>query len=470
MLGFGLAGAVRQIDFALVDMIVFVMLLPLAFFVAVTQREREVRHQVRIRHRVEHDGLTGLRNRAGLTAAMGDREVTAVIALDLDGFKDINDTLGHDAGDELLIALASRMTGVVGHRGTLARTGGDEFAVLAHCPDPETLAFELLQACRHRVTLGEIDVGVGASIGLAFAAPNGHVDPQELMRRADLAMYEAKRTQGGVKRWSDQTRSASRNRISLTGDVERAFENDEFVLYFQPIVDAVSGEVVDSEGLLRWLHPTHGLLLPNDFLELVEGIGRRGAMDRLVFDRAARFAARIRPFNVGVSLNVSAASLLRSSLPQTLAATLARHDVVPRRITVEVIEDEMLDEHATARAVLSALGELGVGIAIDDFGTGHSSLSRLRRLPVTSLKIDRTFVSAMLASDDDEAIVGAVSRLGQSLDLLVVAEGVEDMAVRDHIVAADLPIDRLQGYGVARPMPEDDLVEWIEARRRVTVG
>jgi EAL domain-containing protein (putative c-di-GMP-specific phosphodiesterase class I) len=200
-------------------------------------------------------------------------------------------------------------------------------------------------------------------------------------------------------------------------------------------------ELVDVEGLLRWRHPEHGLLAPGDFLELVEGIGRRSTMDQLVFDQAAAVAAQLQSRNIGVSLNVSAGSLLRSSMPQ------------------------VLDDQSTARAVLGALGDIGVGIAIDDFGTGHSSLSRLRDLPVTSLKIDRSFVSQMLTSEDDRAIVSAVSHLGRSLGLVMVAEGVEDLAVRDHMQAVGLPIDRLQGFGIARPMLAPALHEWINTRR-----
>ena len=223
--------------------------------------------------------------------------------------------------------------------------------------------------------------------------------------------------------------------------------------------------MVDVEGLLRWRHPVKGLLEPVDFLELVEGIGQRSTMDRVVFDQAAALAARLQPMNVGVSVNVSAGSLMRSSVPQVLADALRRYDVVPQRITVEVIEDEMIDESPTARAVLGALGELGVGIAIDDFGTGHSSLSRLRRLPVTSLKIDRTFVSSMLSCDDDMAIVAAVSELGRALDLLVVAEGVGALVIRNRILEVGLPIDRIQGYGIARPTPSAHLLGWLEARQ-----
>jgi diguanylate cyclase (GGDEF)-like protein len=460
--GFTLVGVTQSIDLWLVMVVVYILLLPLLFFLSATQRERDAQHQLRIRHRIEHDSLTGLRNRAGLASAVAEAPVDAAIAIDLDGFKDINDTLGHKAGDELLIALASLMEAAIGAGGVLARTGGDEFSVLVRDADPDTIAGDVLRVCRRRIALGDIDVSVGASIGVALAESNA--DAAELIRRADLAMYDAKRRQVGVRRWSDQTRSASRLRVSLSGDVERGFDDGEFELFFQPIVDLHSDEVVDVEGLLRWRHPDHGVLAPADFLELIEGIGRRASMDRVVFDQAAALASTLQPLNIGVSVNVSAGSLLRASLPQLLEETLRRHDVVPQRITVEVIEDEMADEQSTARAVLGALGELGVGVAIDDFGTGHSSLSRLRRLPVTSLKIDRSFVSSMLVSEDDQAIVTAVSHLGRSLDLVVVAEGVEDLAVRERFLDLDLPVDRLQGFAIARPMPASEILAWIGNR------
>lgn len=455
--GFAAAGIMQQPVYWVPLVAIYILLLPLLFFMSVTQHEREARHQVRIRHRVEHDVLTGLRNRSGLAEAFAAESVTAVVAIDLDGFKDINDTLGHEAGDQLLRSLAARMDETVGPRGVLARIGGDEFAVAVRSGAAERVAAELLRACRRRVSLGDIEVSIGASIGVALAT-SGEEGP-ELLRRADLAMYEAKRNQGGMRLWSEATRRASRRRVSLSGEVESGFERGEFELHFQPIIETESGRMIDVEGLLRWQHPERGLLFPVDFLQLVEGIGRRSTMDRLVFDEAAALAVRL-PTTIGVSVNVSAGSLLRSSLPISLDAALKRHDVPAQRVTVEVIEDEMIDEHSTARAVLGALGEMGVGIAIDDFGTGHSSLSRLRRLPVSSLKIDRSFISSMMSSDDDRAIVSAVSQLGNALDLIVVAEGVDDLAIRGHLDDHDITVDRLQGYGIAAAMPADQLVAW----------
>ena len=278
--GFTLVGVTQSIDLWLVMVVVYILLLPLLFFLSATQRERDAQHQLRIRYRIEHDSLTGLRNRAGLASAVAEGPVDAAIAIDLDGFKDINDTLGHKAGDELLVALASRMEAAIGAGGVLARTGGDEFSVLVRDADPDTIAGDVLRVCRRRIALGDIDVSVGASIGVALAESNA--DAAELIRRADLAMYDAKRRQVGVRRWSDQTRSASRLRVSLSGDVERGFDNGEFELFFQPIIDLHSDEVVDVEGLLRWRHPDHGVLAPADFLELIEGIGRRASMDRVV--------------------------------------------------------------------------------------------------------------------------------------------------------------------------------------------
>ena len=437
---------------------VFVLLLPLLLFVASVQTERDLQHRLRMRHRAEHDGLTGLRNRTGLAVVLESATVQSVIAVDLDGFKDINDTLGHEAGDELLVALAERLEEIIGDRGALARVGGDEFTIAVFVEDAAMVANDVLRACRRRVPLKDVDVSIGASLGIAAATEGA--DGAELLRRADLAMYEAKRSQGGIRQWTDATRSASRARVELSGEVEKAFEDGQFRLHFQPIVDISSGEVVDVEGLLRWDHPILGMINPESFLELIEGIGRRSTMDRLVFDQAAALVARL-PDSIDVSVNVSAGSLMRSSLPVALEASLLRHRVDASRFTVEVIEDEMVDEQSTARNVLTTLGEMGVGIAIDDFGTGHSSLSRLRHLPVTSLKIDRSFVAGVVANDDDRAIVAAVAELGAALDLTVVAEGVESMAVRASMLEHGMRVDRLQGFGIAEPMPADDLLAYV---------
>ncbi len=464
--GFATLGWIHDIDLWLPMVAGYTLMVPLHFFVAMMQAQRVAQFETNIRHRIEHDPLTGLLNRAGLAVAFSEARPEAVMIVDLDGFKDVNDTLGHDAGDQLLRLLAERMNDVVADDQVLARIGGDEFAIAVFEGDPDRVASDILHACRRRVTLDEIDVSVGASIGVA-ATGDESVEGPELLRRADLAMYEAKRGHGGVRRWTALTQTVSLERVSLSGEVERGFERGEFELFFQPMVEIENEQVVEVEGLLRWRHPTRGLLAPADFLQLIEGIGRRSSMDREVFDQAAAMASTINDRGIGVSVNVSAGSLLRSSLPRVIDETLRHHGVSARQITVEILEDQVVDEHSTARAVIGALGELGVGIAIDDFGTGYSSLSRLRRLPVTTLKIDRSFVMSMLDSRDDEAIVSAVAGLGKALELMVVAEGVEDMAVRTRILDQGYGIDRLQGFGIARPMPAPDLLTWLDSRDRV---
>ncbi len=463
--GFATLGWIHDIDLWLPIVAVYTLMVPLHFFVATTQAQRVEQFEKSIRHRIEHDPLTGLLNRAGLAVAFSETNPKAVMIVDLEGFKDVNDTLGHDAGDQLLGLLADRMSDVVADDHVLARIGGDEFAIAVFEGDPDRVAGDILQACRRRFTLDEIDLSVGASIGVAVAAAEV-VEGQELLRRADLAMCEAKQGHGGIRRWTERTQTVSLERLSLSGEVERGFERGEFELFFQPMIETESERVVEVEGLLRWRHPTRGLLAPADFLQLIEVIGRRSTMDREVFDQAAAMAATVNARGIGVSVNVSAASLLRSSLPRVIDEILRHHGVSARQITVEILEDQAVDEQSTARAVIAALGELGVGIAIDDFGTGYSSLSRLRRLPVTTLKIDRSFVMSMLESRDDEAIVSAVAGLGRALELMVVAEGVEDMAVRSRILDRGYGIDRLQGFGIARPMPATDLLSWLDSRDR----
>ncbi len=444
--------------------VIFAIVQPVLIHLSRLHRLRERAARIEIRRRADSDPLTGLLNRRALARLLaGPQAGRAVLVCDLDGFKDVNDTLGHTAGDELLVALATRIAEEVGDDGVVARFGGDEFAVLVDADVAHDVARRLVAACRHRVPLGDLDVSVGVSIGGAIPRLIGDglkVDGEELLRRADLAMFEAKRNGGGVRIWSDQMERITLDRVRLTGEVDRAFDDGELDLWFQPIVDIRSGAIVGVEGLIRWHHPDHGVLGPDQFLAMMEAVGRRTEVDAVVFDAGAAMAARLCEWGTTVSLNVSAGSLMRRTLPHELLGALERHGVPPARVVLEVVEDELVGDQAVTREVVERLGRLGIALAIDDFGTGHSSLARLRRLPVAALKIDRSFVIGFTANEDDDAIIAAIGQLGRALDLIVVAEGVDDLSLVSPLAARG--IDRVQGFGVSTPLPPDDLVAWME--------
>lgn len=463
-LGLGLTGWLHAVDGWPAVVSVFAICQPVLVHLSRLQRQRERSARMEIRRRADTDPLTGLLNRRALARLLAGPQVgRAVLVCDLDGFKDVNDTLGHEAGDELLVALAGRIADVVGDDGVVARYGGDEFAALVDAERVGDVARRLVEACRHRVPLaGELDVSVGVSIGGAVPRLLGdaqRVDGEELLRRADLAMYEAKRDGGGVRIWSEHMESQGLERVRLTGEIERAFAAGELELWFQPIVEVRRGLVVGAEGLIRWQHPDHGVLGPDRFLAMMSAVGRRAEIDAVVFDAGAEMAARLADWDLVVSLNVSAGSLLRRTLPHELLGALERHGVPPARIALEVVEDELVGDQSAGREVIDRLGRLGIPLVIDDFGTGHSSLARLRRLPVSALKIDRSFLMGFPANDDDVAIITAIGQLGRALGLTVVAEGVDDLSLVGAL--AERGIDRIQGFGVARPLPGDQFEAWV---------
>jgi diguanylate cyclase (GGDEF)-like protein len=428
---------------------------------------RDVRTLVGHRRQALTDELTGLPNRRALLQRLElltrDRgrgtERASLLLADLDGFKELNDALGHGAGDELLAAVARRLESVPG--AWAVRLGGDEFAALVHEPnDPRVVAAEILAAMAEPVALGDVSVGIAASIGIA-RFPMDATTTDELLRRADVAMYDAKRRRVGVATYAPERDGYSRARVTLASDLQRAMDDPEpagLWLAFQPQVDMVGGAVSGVEALIRWNHPTQGVIAPAELLPLAERTGTLSRLTDWVMDEAIATAsawhAAGHPSRLAV--NVSAVTLIDVALPARVAATLHRHGLDPRALVVEVTEDAVMADPQRCCEVLAELAAMGVGVSVDDFGTGQSSLAQLRRIGADELKIDRSFIIGMTADRFDREVVVAVAGMGRRLGMRLVAEGVENAATWEAL--RDVGCDVAQGYGIARPMGRDRLL------------
>ncbi|GAA3781038.1 hypothetical protein GCM10022225_81780 [Plantactinospora mayteni] len=413
-------------------------------------------------HAAAHDALTGLANRRHLldrgAEQLGQRRTEGVVALlliDLNHFKEVNDTLGHAAGDRVLIQVAERLRGAVHGEDLVARLGGDEFAVLFHgLPAPAVAAHRaeaLLTALHEPIELDGMRISVEASGGIAVAPSSGGMT--ELLRRADVAMYQAKRAGRRISTYAPARDTADLGRLSLGGDLPRAVADHEFTVNFQPIVDLGSGEVVAAEALARWRHPARGTIDPLRFLETVERSGLLPAFAEAVLDQSliAVNTWREAGFDLPVAVNVSPRSLLDARFPGSVLARLRAHDLPPDRLVLELTETLTLSQLEVVDQVLGQLRDAGIQLALDDFGTGYSSLSVLSRIPVHELKIDRGFVTAMETSAEAAAVIRSTVDLGRSLNLSVVAEGVESEPQRRALW--ELGCAAGQGHLFARPMP-----------------
>jgi diguanylate cyclase (GGDEF)-like protein len=405
------------------------------------------------------DDLTGLGNRRSFTAelegAVADERPCALLMIDLDQFKELNDTLGHHVGDELLRGVGPRLNATMRPGDIVARLGGDEFGVLIKDADTEaaTVAAARLRAALGRpYALAGISLHVGASIGIAVF-PEHAQDASTLLRHADVAMYEAKRGRTGHGVYASEGDHHSRDRLELAGEMRHALVNDELTLHYQPVADLATGKLMGLEALVRWRHPERGLLAPGAFLpaiehtELMRELSRRvlamaicqaGAWFRL--DRTWRVAA-----------NLSATDLLDHSLVGDVSSLLRRYGTPAGRLTLEVTESVLMTDPDRAMEVLGELRRLGVQLALDDFGTGWSSLTHLQRMPVHEIKIDRSFVAAMATEASSAAIVSSTVDLAHALGLRVVAEGIEDEATWRRL--RDVGCDAAQGYHLSRPLP-----------------
>jgi diguanylate cyclase len=431
------------------------------------------------RHESLTDALTGLPSRRHFHRRMDTvlREAEAedlpfgLLIFDLDRFKELNDTLGHAAGDTLLQLVGRRLQDDLGRGTLLARLGGDEFAVLLPPGNgreaAQRAADKVVTAIRRPFEVEGLALDIGVSVGVAVY-PEHATEDGELMRRADVAMYLAKGAGGGVALYDPARDLHTRDRLALGQQLRLGLDRDELKIWFQPKVDPQLGRVLGVEALVRWQHPTHGLLMPPDFLPLAARSGLMGRLTRLVLDGALTQLARWRAdgLDLTVAVNLAVSDLLDPELPADVARMLAVRDVPPTCLTLEVTEDGVIagaGGSEFAVATLDAIARLGVRVALDDFGTGWSSLAHLRRLPVAELKIDRSFVRDMVHDEDDAAIVRTTLDLARSLRLRVVAEGVEDEDT--WAVLAELGAEAIQGYVLSRPLPAVQLDAWLAARR-----
>jgi diguanylate cyclase (GGDEF)-like protein len=424
------------------------------------------------RHQALHDALTGLPNRTlfqdrvqqALATARRDHTNIAVMVIDLDRFKDVNDTLGHQSGDLLLRALGPRLCGALRESDTVARLGGDEFGVLLPTVEDSQaavrIAAKLEQAVGQEFAFDELVLETELSIGIALFPEHGE-DVDTLLRRADVAMYLAKEGDIGVELYAPERDHYSPARLGLLGELRRALEQEELVLHYQPKASFTDGGVTSVEALVRWQHPDRGLLQPAEFVPFAEHTGLMRPLTLYVIDHALRQAHQweAQRLSLGLAVNLSARDLLDLELSQEVADLLARWQVAPSRLELEVTESTILSDPLRARAMLTRVSELGVRVAIDDFGSGYTSLGYLKRLPVDVLKIDKSFVLSMATDDHDAVIVRSAIDLGHNLGLEVVAEGVESEQTWHEL--ARLGCDLGQGFYLAKPMDGPALAQWM---------
>ena len=424
-------------------------------------------------HQSLHDPLTQLPNRTlfarRLEKALAREAQVAVLLLDLDRFKDVNDTLGHDNGDALLQQVGVRLRDALRAGDLVARLGGDEFGVLLSAITSEDVAIEvgrsIVELLEQPFLIGDMSVDVGASIGIAIASDA--TDPGAVLRRADVAMYSAKSQQTGVEVYQPDHDSYSTERLTLVADLRQAIGERALDIWFQPQVKLDDGSVFGVEALVRWDHPTRGRLLPDEFIAMAEQTGLIGPLTDLVLDESLARCKELREIaaDLRVSVNLSARGLLRPGLVERVGGLLGRHGLPASALCLEITESSVMSDPRRTVAVLEDLAGLGVVIAVDDFGTGHSSLTYLKRLPVGEIKIDKSFVLAMLEDQSDEAIVRSVIDLARNLGIPVVAEGVEDELTGQRL--RQFGCQQAQGYHFGRPMPLAELRARLAGRASV---
>ncbi|AOB33497.1 hypothetical protein AKI39_07235 [Bordetella sp. H567] len=443
------------------------------FFRDISDRRRAEQErfqaQTQIVHMSRHDALTNLPNRVltreRLEWALADMKpdtLLAILILDLDGFKSVNDAYGHPVGDLLLRRVADRLRAFAGEAGTLARLGGDEFVLIqpavAHRDEADRLAEQIIRTLDEPFDLEGLSVTIGASVGIAFA-PEGGNTADQLIRAADVALYRAK--SGGrstYRRYVDSMDASVQAGQELKVALKGAIERRELELYFQPQIELASNKVTCCEALIRWRHPVKGMISPAEFIPLAEESGLIIPIGEWVLYTACREAAAW-PGDIGVAVNLSSLQFKKGDLVRTVSAALGASGLAASRLQLEITESVMLDESDTNLRILQEIRRLGVTFAMDDFGTGYSSLGYLRTFPFDKIKVDRGFISDLPDGRESLAIVRAVAGIGRSLGITTTVEGVETQAQLDVIHAEGF--DEAQGYLFSRPLPASDIVEFL---------
>jgi diguanylate cyclase (GGDEF)-like protein len=436
-----------------------------------------IRHSREMEYRAKHDGLTNLPNRCSfieqaekMLLASSSSSKHALFMLDLDGFKEVNDTLGHETGDDLLQQIGPRLSPVLStFNSVLARLGGDEFAVIVEDCDSESsmtnLAEQLMQEIKSPFTVNELELVVGGSVGIAFYPTNSD-SVSSLMRCADIAMYQAKQQSRDYCVYSSDSDHYTLRRLSLMMDIRHAVVNDELRLFYQPIIEIESQSVQAFEALIRWQHPTLGMLPPAEFIPLIEMTDMIMPVTSWVIETAVKQLAdwKQQGCHYRISVNVSTRNLVDLGFVDYIDNCLQRYNVAGRYLEIEITESTLMADPDHARHVLQSIASLGVYISVDDYGTGYSSLAYLKSLPINTLKIDQTFISQMLISAQDEIIVKSTIQLAHNLGLDVTAEGIDDASLIQTL--NELGCDKGQGYYFCKPIPVGDINAWLSLHQR----
>jgi diguanylate cyclase (GGDEF)-like protein len=421
-----------------------------------------------------HDALTSLPNRSFMLERLNmeiskceqSKSCMALLIIDLDRFKEINDTLGHQMGDRVLQEVGRRLTALLRQTDMVSRLGGDEFAIIL----PGASRSQVIGVCRklfrvmeRPIKIDSMPLRIGMSIGAAICPEHGH-SASQLMQRADIAMYNAKRHQSGFAIYNKDKDNNNTSRLGLSSALHEAIERDELLLEYQPLVDMKSGNVACVEALVRWQHPSMGLVQPDDFISLAEQNGVIRPLTLWVIDHALAQIVQWRSTGIDLrlSINLSVCSLQDRGLPSQVEKLINKHKVKPDTIMLEITESAIMSDLSSARRVMRRLSNMGFQLSIDDFGTGYSSLSYLKQLPVDEVKIDKSFVLDMNESESDAVIVQSTINLAHDLGMKVVAEGVENRQIWEKIQS--LGCDTAQGYFISKPAAASDLVRWMELR------